>query len=621
MTENLISDILKDWTEFTKPEDESCIKLNSWDYTFRRYNEKIAKLVEQYNVPSEITVIYLKNLFKWYLEKAYVSLSDLLNKSLDISCIRSLYGHFNGEQIKEFENAFYDALSYISVKLSGDRLIGEIDFSKLVENSLDAIFDGLCKCHLEIYQKGGTVGKIENVSGDIYVFNTLVECLSVLQSYPDALYVCYISNHGTSDGYYGFFVKNNGNVFSVNERVREAFIGQHQHGRNHRFVNEKPEGIFPYELMEFSNYDYKGYARTYTLKNKDDRKVSLADLSQQSYITLLISILMIRCKVEGVILEEDVVYSNFYLSKNIQTLQNSGENELMVISDNQLIKAGENVLSCMVSKLTTESVLSGEMNDAFDRKVHPELKYYECGEFGNNLFVELYGQDFVFRPENVLIDSSIKLLSDKDAVINAEFVGNERELSLQIYSEARRQLAEHIKKKMNEEHEAFKAEFGCASEWWENRLNANAERVKRFVVQEYVNARNAEKLTHGSNWRRCDSKISVSYEEINFKHYFDFYNNKPCNCEITVKLTDWEDIQEILGEDIPKIIKGYTCKNRYRSNSNLDVVDPVLKIQTPFEAYGSFCYNADRFTFPIRLYFSKSGLKKYIKDNNITPEE
>lgn len=614
MTENFLTNILNDWSEFTKS-DSKPINLNSWDYTFNRYSEKIIKLTEIYNVPSEITTIYLKNLFNWFLAKASISLSSLLNNDIDLSCIKRLFKSFNDEQMLEFEKSFYDTLNYISAKISNKNLIGEVDFSKLVEDSLDAIFDELIKCRLEIYQKGSVISKIDNISTDIYIFNTLVECLSVLQNYSDGLYVCYISNHNTSDGYFGFFIKNNGNIFSINERVAEAFIGQHQHGRNHRFVEQKTIDIFPYELFDFSNYDYKGYAKTYTLKDKENHKVSLADLSQKSYITLLMTILMIKFRVENKHLDGDIVYSNFYLSNNIQTLQNSTENKLMVVSDNAIVTVGENKIKSIISELNTDVVVSGKFNEMFSIKAHPERNYTECGKFDNNIFIDLYANGFIFDPTTILIDNSIKQLSTKNAIINAEFIGNEREMSLQIYKEARRQLANYIKAEMTKEYEAFKAEFGSVENWWENKLESKIDSIREFAIQAYVDAKANNKIT-SDGWRRIDEKITVHYgEDVYYKSKLDFYNGKPCNCRITIQVTDWLDIEQIIGEEVPKIIKGYTERRAYYGNANLDVIDPVLRIQTPFESTGSFSMNFSRFTFPIHLYFSKSGLKKYIKDN------
>ena len=125
--EAFVTDILNNWLEFTKPEDdnEKCINLNSWDYTFRRYNEKITKLTEAYNIPNEITIVYLKNLFNWFLEKASISLSDLFNNRIDLSCTKRLFELFSSEELKRFENSFYNALDRISVRISKNNLIGK----------------------------------------------------------------------------------------------------------------------------------------------------------------------------------------------------------------------------------------------------------------------------------------------------------------------------------------------------------------------------------------------------------------------------------------------------------------------------------------------------------------
>lgn len=622
MDEEYVLEVLEQWSEFTQHDDsgDSVINLNSWNYTFQRYNEKITKLTETYNVPSEITLVYLKNLFGWYLEKASISLSNLFNNSVDLRCVQKLFELFQSEKLQQFETSFYNTLNYISAKMIKNNLIGTIDFSGLVENSLDIIFDELLKCRLEIYQKGSTIRTIETMSQDIYVFNTLVECLSVLQNQQDAIYICYISNHNTSDGYFGFFIKNNGNIFSVNERVPEAFIGQHQNGRNHRFVEQKPDGIFPYELFDCSNYDYKGYAKTYTLKNAENKRVSLLDLKHNSYITLLMVVLMLKVRFEGKCLDGDVVYSNFCLSNNMLSLQEATKNELMVVSNNALIRTGENKLNNLISKLTTENIVSGELNELFSRDAHPELQYSEYGYFGDSMFIDMYANGFVFNPSRVLIDDSIKQLSDKGAIINAEFIGTEKEMFLQVYQDARQQLANYIQLEMNKEYESFKAEFGSVKNWWESRVRANIERVRDFVIQSYVNAK-SENAFVWDGWRRSGSKISVHYDEDDYRYRdtTDFYNEKPCTCKIKISITDWKDIEEILGERVPKIIMGYTESREYHGNSLLNVVDPVLELKTPFEMRGSFSYNADRYEFPIRMYFSRSGLRKYIKDKGIVP--
>lgn len=634
MNDNInISDILETWAKFTNlDEEKNSWIVNSWDYTFHRYNEKIIKLSKSYNIPDTILIIYLKNLFIWYLKQTKISLFDCFEDNIDLSLIKKLYLGFCSNDVIHIEKDFYNNLNYISSKMMKKKLIGNIDFSKIVEDNLDIIYDELLKCHLEIYQKGQKINTIESVCTEIFVFNTLVDCLYVLQNQPDALYICYISNHNTSDGYFGFFIKNNGNIFSINERVEEAYIGQHSHGRNHRFVEQKTEGLFPYQLFEFSNYDYKGYARTYTLKNKEDEKISLIDLEDNSYIVLLITIMLLKMKFEGTELDGPVKYSNYYLQNNLQSLKQRKDIDLMVIDNNQIMQSNQQLFNNLITKLTSENVLKGQFNTDFNKTVHPELDYRENGNFDNNIFIDLYGDGFKLHPELLMIDNSLKFLSSnnnsQDDIINAEFIGTEKQLSLQLYYEARKQLADYIQEKMKAEYQNFITEFKSIDNWYHQKIDEHRDRVTKIIVQNYVTDKQNNDLA-SSEWRISGRNLSFSYNEDGSYgrwYGYDRYNGKPCNCKIKMQLTSWQDIEFILGEEVPKIIKGYEYNrgsglgSKYYGNELLDVVDPIVRIKTPFESRGSFSYNSNYYDFSISLYFSKSGLNKYIKDNKIVPE-
>lgn len=627
-----ISEILELWATFTNlDEEKNSWVINSWDYTFHRYNEKIIDLSKTYNIPDTILIIYLKNLFIWYLKQTKISLFDCFENNIDLSLVKKLYNCFYQDNIKQVEEDFYNNLNYISAKFMNKKLIGNIDFSKIVENSLDIIYDELTKCHLEIYQKGQKLHPIESICTEIFIFNTLVDCLSVLQKRPDAIYICYISNHNTSDGYFGFFIKNNGNIFSMNERVEEAFIGQHAHGRNHRFVENKTNGLFPYQLFELSNYDYKGYAKTYTLKSKDNKNISLTDLEDDSYITLLISIMLLKMKFENEDLDGPIKYSNYYLENNLYFLKQRKDTDLIIINNNSIMQSNQQLFSDLINKLTSDNILKGEFNTDFNKNIHSDLSYREYGNFDNNIFIDLYGDGFELHPESLMIDSSLKYLSDdnysKDNIISAEFIGTEKQLSLQLYYEARKQLANYINKKMEEEYQNFCKEFCSVQSWYDKKIADNIDRITKILVQGYVTNKENNDLV-SPHWRRIDENLSFSYTEDKAyeKWYgYDRYNGKPCNCKIQMQLTSWKDIEFILGEEVPKIIKGYEynrnsgLSNKYYGNPLLDVVDPIVCIQTPFESRGSFSFNSNYYEFSISLYFSKSGLNKYIKDNKIVP--
>ena len=149
--------------------------------------------------------------------------------------------------------------------------------------------DNIGKCNEDVYVNSGKpVLQPETVSTKIHVFNYMSECVIRLQTLAkDGAYVCYISNNGTADGYFAIVIKSNGNIFSVNDRIAEVFIGQHGHSRNGRWA-ENHKDIFPYEhAVEFSKYDYLGYAENYSI----NETVSAYVLPAKTYVSCVLSII------------------------------------------------------------------------------------------------------------------------------------------------------------------------------------------------------------------------------------------------------------------------------------------------------------------------------------------
>lgn len=337
------------------------------------------------------------------------------------------------------------------------------------------------------------------------------------------------------------------------------------------------------------------------------------------------------------ILEQHCVYSNFVLNENLKTLNSYKDNELMIVNNDLILKESQDKVNEIISKLNTKNVLSGEFNNDLTRSEDGTKHYREVGEFHNNIFIDLYSDGFELDVSQLLIDNSIKKLNsnEKDLTINAEFIGTENELFLQAYMGARQQLADYIKKEMEKEYDKFKRNFGSISEWYSLRLQKYKSRIIKWVVQQYVNYKYCNNLVSG-NWRKATKNINISYDEnTNWSSVFNvtypfrndilydycMVNGKKVNCVITIQITNYKDLEMILCEEVPKIIKGWTKydRERYHLNPLLNAVDHVCKLQTPFESSGMW-KGLDYFTFSFAIGFSKSGLKKYIKDNNIVPE-
>ena len=641
-----------EWVAFVDfDEEQTSFNVGSWNYTFHKYTKMLKTFIEEYNCPANFALIYMKNLFIWYLNNAKISLYDVITEVPELAKVRNMHKMLTNDVIDNAEKEVFDFFyEIINLLFKDDKLIGEIktDFSKLLEDSIDIIFEELPKANIEVYVKGGQLNPITYICDTICVYDTLADCLLDLQQGNEGFYVCYITNHETCDGYFGFFIVNNRNIFSINERINEAFRGQHATGRNNRFVEGKLDGLFPYELFKYSDYDYKGYATTYEFINNE--KVSIKDLSTNKMFVLLMTICFIKFKFEYTKLDDyKLIYTSYLLNSNIKSRLNESDiknDNVLVAINNKSNVLIETVNEKLNFNWTTDDILNNSYKEEFSRKHHPEKSYYEVGWFEDTytkIFVEEYADGFELDNSKILFDSSIKFLSSDDNYIRpyAEFVSSYEQMKMQAYMDSRQQLADYIKGQIDKEYERFEQEYSeknsetskyyrisaGAHRWFNDILVKNKDDIIRTTVQFYV-----DQLNNKSSMFN-DIKIQIAegkYYEVRASCYpfdnvgwhdeqIDEINGKKKNIWICVEPQNYKALQCLINDDLPKIIKGWVRHPWYNGNNNLDVVDPVSRIETPFSTFGSFSWAKHSYNFSYAIGFSKSGLKKYIKDNNIVP--
>lgn len=198
----------------------------------------------------------------------------------------------------------------------------------------------LPKCNEDLFLRGGEIKPITNFSTHIHVFERLSECLLALEQAADGLYVCYIENYrGSLDGNFGFFIKSNGNILSINERINESFPGEHKGRRNGSWLDSKKASLFPYSFIVSATdpkeetpdgdvkvkTDYKGYA--YNLFIDEDR-LAFLNLQPEAYMPLIVAMLMLNSRYANTTTEHmRIRYVDSLLSVNL-ALPKPGVKEL-----------------------------------------------------------------------------------------------------------------------------------------------------------------------------------------------------------------------------------------------------------------------------------------------------
>lgn len=639
-------DILKAFGEYINydPEQHS-FNLATNEYDFHRAGDNITTICDAYDPTGNMAVLYAKKVYMDSVKNAQVKLIEILTHEDDYNAERKMFALFNSHAVDAIEKNYIDAMNQVIVRMTGKPGIGERDLETekdVMYKAIENVVKQLGKCHEDVYVNSGKpVGAVTNVSTKIHLFNYMADCVLTLQNNaPDGVYFCYVNNNGTADGYFAIMIKSNGNLFSINDRIAEAYIGQHTRSRNGRW-SEAHKDIFPYEfIMTFSKFDYKGYANKYTI---DESKLSFADLEAKAYIPIILAILCVMNGRKGKLLDpKKQVFLNTLIRGNLMQADNS---TALIAMD----KAGliESTTKALDIHLDREKLLKGEL----------DKKYTGHKQTGRNqYYVDTFGQDF--NPETKALTVTAKnvlALADDSAqkdqpfwkkaeekkeepVVHAEFVGTMEQMERQVYYELKMDLAQHIRKNIKAELDKEGGITGVYH-WYGEHMRANMENlflVLAHIYQLCLDNPNTFR-PHDENDPEWISHIHLVSDDTwyvrgsyadSLEGVYNHYDRNLCEylCPFTGTKMDrrllftfepynWQDIEAFTGSTAPKILQNWRSKlfskhedSFYGGNPILDVVDAVDFLD-PFEEENY--QRGARFDYYIG--FSKRGMRRLLK--------
>lgn len=611
------TDILNAWIKYSEYEPEQKrFNLLSSKYYMHNATEKAAA-IRDYDPSGALAVLYLKEMFRRLCKESSFNMMALMEHPEGLDEHKRMWDMFHSEDVKTIEDSILGAMDGIIRKIVPVKQIGERDLDAergVLAESIMGVVEELNKCHVECFLKSGSMGQISSFSTELHVFDTLSQCLLTLEGAPDSMYICYIRNRDTADGYFGFFIKPNGNLLSINERVREAYPGQHINARNGRWSESKAYQVFPYELMkDIGERDYLGYAHHLCI---DDSNLKLFALGPGGYIPLVLSMVMLSVKYSGLPTDSyPLTYVDSLLPRNLELSQSSEETAL-TIPENSLVVSGHKTYAI---DLTTEDVLTGRAGAHFDhqalRAAGIEKHYTATGSFPQteNIFINLYGAGFELDKDALLERNRVLLLPSptgfpEEKIENFEFVGGKDQLDIIAYRAARIQLAEYIRDQMYKEYVSFGGVEAVRS-WFNTLVLQHKDDLLRLCVEAFAEAEqnkedmSATMLSTLFQKRRqsglmigvelCKSGVSTyGYHPFNqtlignFKKFGCVLDRSTkATYDFKIIFSDWKELAQVFGEgSIPKILKGYHRDGHdYTGNSNLDCVDYAQGVGTPFE--------------------------------------
>lgn len=624
-------DILKRWCEFCDFDPDNPHKKTRFTFTFgnevdvsyevSKRNERLIKFMQIWDKEGYISTIYAKKIFQIFSEHTDLNLKELLSGNVNIDKYKDIWNMFHSTDYVSVTNIFNNVIHNFIDKLSPVEKIGQKE-----EHSEDVLLDALeavvldsNKLNIETYCKDSTPIKIDNICPNIIVCNTVSECLLKLANSPDAVYICYIANYRRIDGWFGFFIKSGNNLLSINERLWEAYKGQHQHCRNGRYAEDKCYNLFPYELVEFSGSDYKGYTTAAKIASE-----STPIIQTKCALNIAIMLYVIYQKFNTKENNFDEVFVDALLPANQKELLETDSIKALIVKDENTVALLSAQHAVDKISFTDDEIISNKIgedvsynavkeSESFSKGLKNYYKTYGSFHGHNQDLVEMFGKGFVQSPL-MKVDMKNMLTSDNSESISAELVGSLESMKLWKYYEARKQLAEYIKQNAMRAFNEFGGKEGVRN-WFYSMCDKYKHNLLKLCAR-YI----AEDLKFGDPYGLPvgkDFNVVRQYsEDYDYRKYscrYVFSSSKNNNYFRIHFLTAAAFNEIFRGEKIPDLLAVYRCLRPMDGNSILTATDAVADIIMPYESTHRSMLCGDNYVnFEVDLCVSQRDLSKEV---------
>ena len=624
-----------EFIDYEKLKEQKAFNMLSCEYEFKRIGEKIENLVK-FDPSGSLAVMFAASEFERVMKNAKISVLDLLKNPNGLDEEIKMYHLFTSSEIEDIKDKYINDIDKI-IRQSVN-LVGERDIIKEKEVLLDNVVhlaENIRKLNLDVYLKTDKIYPTLNILPEILVFDTTSEAVLHFENVKDGVYLSYINNNFSADGYFAVFIKSNGNLISFNDRASESYKGQHNNSRSGRWA-EAHSDIFPYDyIFEYGDYDYKGYATSYRI---DKSKLAFLNQEPDVYIPLIILMVTLGRNLSNDVLEGPIKYIDALT--DIPLL--SGSTTALTTTNNSLVLKNTKSLNL---EFETEKIIDGSYGEEFGSfmRQNEEAKF----------FIERYGKDFIPNTTDIITSGT-------------EMIANEESLRKEMYRLLRLQLRNHVARKMEKVYSDAGKKEGIKSEYTNLILN-HKEKIIDILARAYAGLpiKEFEQLNYNAEKRTCDAvrRASAFSNEDARDVIFQITDKNPAYCTIlnerhpsskniydgklacpvtgaipsiwvTFRFQDWLQLEALLGEEVPEFLKGYRTTRLYNGNSILNATDPCNELHNPvgleqcvvYDKAGIAGYGYDDYFFKERKYhsttvyigeisvgFSKRGIKKILE--------
>lgn len=640
---------------FDYDSERTQFNVNSWQYDVKKCGDTISSLLAQYDSSGQIACLFAYNFLIRYCQQQKVTLIDVIQNDTDIQQIMQLWDEFQSIGINNILKNLNQDFARIASELRKVKEIGSYYTEDYMVS--DSIYE--------------VISNIENLKENVWSYCTqlcagpmkfnsylnvrysVAEAALEMEAAPnDAIALYLITNHDSLNVYFSYFIKSNGNLIEITDRIDESYAGQLKNSRNNRWLESKQFSIFPYSsLMNYYGSDYKGYPTSVEIRQR--RPICIADLPHDQFQKIVLTMFLLSLKYKDVDLSDrEVVYSSGLLHPNIKSAPDR-DLPMLWTPQNSMLVTRSNIMNIVP---TRDEVLSPTYGVQFDSSQNGKnWKRATFVEGSGEPYVSLYGKDFMVGLyedyKNLpLLPIGIAGVDDSNRTDSIpEVIGSEKRIRMQAYIDQRTELAYYIRKQMYNE---FK-DFGCwdGLEKWYQEVLWGAQHNPSSPLWNYVYSKfdkcEDDMLKHNAIFPPDNRMSSLSdnvldhifvdrhpyhvptYRIINNYRelypdcfpkdlqYLDNFSQAKATCFVSIRPTSMDQIQELFGlTEIPKFLTDWKYHGHDSpGNPLLDAHDPMAMVGTPIEdrevSLRGEVHNYWNFNFAIGV--NRSGLRKYRK--------
>lgn len=563
------------------------VESDAWEISRR-----IVRLVKDYNSPY-LAFIVLKGSISGWGRNINFTLDDIIKGRH--SALLNIYQRvFFDERCLGIEDSFIKMISRFAAK---PNLIGESDIKDVIK-AVPKIVEEVEKLNFHpLLASKECLGEVE-IRNKIRIYTDIGSCLMDIENSAEGLYLCYIAPEDTIDGYFSFIYKSNENIISIDDQIKEAYLGQHrvERRRNASYVERKAFGVFPYQyIFELSQPDAKGYYTEYKLKGE----FSLNDLPVEETFALVVAMLLVLKKYCGKKFRKDeIVYSSYLIGGKAEKLIET--KALAVKKDSALV---------LHAKTKVELTRNEIFADCDAAHADSKTFYKDCKPNVVDYLKRLWLDEDVLNGVPEKADYS-HILNDTG---NIEMISSYKTLKENALFVMRREMKDRLQKKIEDYFIAHDFGNEGIKKWRELVASHKDVIFSKIKGENFFESEDRKGVCIG--WYRGGKIEDAMYGRKYFFPFNDINNNKidwstsrrrvymnddmgVCRYNWNFMPTDWKEACDFIGIDeseLPKELKGWTAhRNEKYGNSILYMTDYMEDLQNGYMCFYDYYFGMCR---------------------------